>query len=276
MLASAHFFDKHRALVPVSRNYTGERAKSFEDVVFDKAMLQKVKSNSARWAAMSSTGAYKRSDSLSLKRRALGDLYGKANQFPPYVAAQLLKKASAIHVLDPFAGWGDRLVAAAAAPGVFSYTGIDANEELKAPYAELKRMLPDNFVTNMSFGVPAESVDYSELKYDTVLSCPPYYLREQYKHMPKYANYDDFMDRALVHTFEQVYHNLANGGTMMVVLPEAMGIDLFKRLKLTPTVNSSGRAGAKTHVPAAGKYTTDGKTHTEKVFVVSKPRKQNG
>lgn len=57
MLASAHFFDKHRAAVQVSRHYTGERAKSFEDVVSDEGMWQKVRLNSAKWASQSQTSA---------------------------------------------------------------------------------------------------------------------------------------------------------------------------------------------------------------------------
>ena len=214
---------------------------------------------------------YKRSDSTSLKRRALGDLYGKANQFPPYVAAQLLKKASAVHVLDPFAGWGGRLVGAAATPGVLSYTGVDFNKDLKASYAELQKILPSDFVTDLQIGVLAEDADYSRLEYDTVLTCPPYFLREQYKHMPCYANYEEFVCSAQVRTFDRIYHNLRDGGTMMVVLPKALGTDLFGRLGLEHSVSSFSRAGARSHVPAASKYATDGTTHTERVFLVNKP-----
>ena len=48
MQASAHFFDKQRAAVLVSRNYTGERARSFWDVVSNERMWHKVLSSSAK------------------------------------------------------------------------------------------------------------------------------------------------------------------------------------------------------------------------------------
>lgn len=269
VLASAHFFNKHRAEVAVSRRYTGERAKSF---VADEGAWQKCCAASAKWAAQSSDGVHKRNDTAGLKRRALADMHGKANQFPPYVAAALLRDAKAVHVLDPFAGWGDRLVGAAVAPGVASYTGIDANAHLKEPYAKMQQILPSQgFRAKVITGKPAEAVNYSKFKYDTVLTSPPYYLREQYMDMPEYSSYEDFMDRALVTTFKKVFANLDSGGTMMVVLPETMGQELFQRLGLKAQVASFAKAGTKSHVSAAAKHTVDGKTHTEKGFTVRKP-----
>ena len=57
------------------------------------------------------------------------------SQFPPNVASRMYKIFNATAVLDPFAGWGDRCVAAMSM-GI-DYTGIDSNINLKEYYEKM-------------------------------------------------------------------------------------------------------------------------------------------
>lgn len=74
-------------------------------------------------------------------------------------------------VLDPFHGWGARLMASKCA-GI-GYVGIDANPLL---HRELTAIDPNAslYLAN-SF-----EFDYSKISYDGVFTCPPYWICEQY------------------------------------------------------------------------------------------------
>lgn len=86
-------------------------------------------------------------------------------------------------VLDPSAGWGDRLLGAAAA-GVTTYHGVDPNSKMTSAY---KSMIA--FVTRMtgmkfgSFNVRKQSfldVQIPSNHYDLCFTSPPYYNYEIY------------------------------------------------------------------------------------------------
>ena len=50
-------------------------------------------------------------------------------QFPPFLAGQIYKYFDATNILDPYAGWGDRCIAAMALD--INYIGIDSNTHLE-------------------------------------------------------------------------------------------------------------------------------------------------
>lgn len=89
-------------------------------------------------------------------------------------------------VLDPSAGWGDRLLGAAAA-GVPVYHGVDPNPELKPAYDEMiefvKRKNPQ-----LQYTVVSEDflkVNLTPESYDTVFTSPPFFDYEVYSEDPK-------------------------------------------------------------------------------------------
>lgn len=87
-------------------------------------------------------------------------------------------------VLDPTAGWGDRLGAAAIA-GARSYRGWDTNIELQPVYAALAQRYAD-IDLSLDWRVtaaPFERVLDSELadQYDTVMTSPPFFDQEFYE-----------------------------------------------------------------------------------------------
>ena len=75
------------------------------------------------------------------------DLYGTISfmfhapaQFPPLTACMIYKYFSPTFILDPYAGWGDRCLAAMSMD--IDYMGIDSNTELKVHYELMEKMYP--------------------------------------------------------------------------------------------------------------------------------------
>lgn len=63
--------------------------------------------------------------------------YKLATTFMPGYAKSIFEYFGGRRVLDPCAGWGDRMVAAAASKCVESYTGFDPNRALRRGYAQM-------------------------------------------------------------------------------------------------------------------------------------------
>lgn len=106
---------------------------------------------------------------------------GTINAFKPVLAMELYIKYRPSAVLDFTMGWGGRL-AGAAAIDVPHYIGIDLNSSLREPYS---RMLSDLSALGSKTKATlifksALDVDYSKLRYDMVLTSPPYYNCEIY------------------------------------------------------------------------------------------------
>lgn len=239
MAASARFFNSHRFQVPVSQSRDGKGAKSLQHIMTNCDMLKRLHRRAA------SIGRPLTPAGL---RVVVSGRYGRACQFPPYVAGKLLTSVNAKHVLDPFAGWGDRLLAAAASPGVLSYHGIDCNKSMTASYAAMESFLKASKLTDikctMTFG-PAETMDYSMMTYDTVLTCPPYWRKELYSMMPRHDTEAEFMHSVMHTTMDKVYRHLKTGGHMLVIMPWDMGVFLFEELGLRYDTQPMPQAGAK-------------------------------
>jgi tRNA1(Val) A37 N6-methylase TrmN6 len=126
-------------------------------------------------------------------RETIYQLTKEANQFSPSAAAAVYKLVSKklrrkIDILDPFAGWGDRGLAAVALidDSVNSYTGIDANSSLRDGYARIQEQEKQETKEKVKFHI-ADSLTYlrkheSELKgkFDLIFTSPPYYNYETY------------------------------------------------------------------------------------------------
>jgi len=102
---------------------------------------------------------------------------GKAPaHFPPYVAAMMYKHLGSKRVYDPYAGWGDRCVAAMAI-GV-DYLGVDSNLALQSPYQQLIETLPHTgnirFVSGRS-----EEVTLGDYQPDLVFTSPPFWTKSR-------------------------------------------------------------------------------------------------
>jgi hypothetical protein len=102
-------------------------------------------------------------------KHIIGLYGGLVSSFRPIFAKYLCERYGGTSVLDFSAGWGGRLL------GVVScgarYVGIDTNHDLREGYDKLKEITGGDITM---YWQPAETVDFSTLDYDMILSCPPF------------------------------------------------------------------------------------------------------
>jgi DNA modification methylase len=134
-----------------------------------------------------------------------GDLFSRItftnyspSQFPIMTAGQIYKYFNATKVLDPFAGWGDRCIAAMALD--IDYTGIDSNTHLKPSYTEMINFYPSKSKIKMIYK-KIENVNIDKFDFDFVFTSPPYWdnnneLIEKYHNTE--INYHKFLKISLI------------------------------------------------------------------------------
>ncbi len=160
------------------------------------------------------------------------------SQFPPVVAARLYRLLGAHHIFDPFAGWGDRCLAAMAL-GI-RYTGVDRNSLLKTPFASMIKFYGQQDRTTVLVGKSVSDIDLTRIEADVVLSSPPFWFHkangsktivEAYEGTD--PDYDAFMRDVLVPLVKAC---LNRSGIRWVALhlPDAMAQDLSRKLGRQP------------------------------------------
>lgn len=142
---------------------------------------------------------------------------GSCNQFKPYVARYLYQKFNAISVLDPYCGWGDRLLGAISL-GI-KYTGFDTNVNLKKPYSEMIAKYNYKDKSDIFFEDSSKSF-FNKITYDFILTSPPYGNLEIYENMPTYLNDEDFIKNTFIPTMKNAWEFLDKTGTMCINIPD--------------------------------------------------------
>lgn len=112
---------------------------------------------------------------------------GSCSSFRPIIAKYVYQKYQPKCVLDPFIGWGGRLIGALSIPEL-KYIGFDSNIDLQEHYNNIINDLSESDRVLINFEDSCE-VDYSKYQYDIVLTSPPYICRknkfiELYPHQP--------------------------------------------------------------------------------------------
>jgi tRNA1(Val) A37 N6-methylase TrmN6 len=135
------------------------------------------------------------------------------NIFRPLVAMEIYAKYKPKGVLDFTCGWGGRLVGACAL-NIPNYIGIDINTNLVNSYLEMKSFFNNISETNVDiFFENAANFDYSKIKYDMVLTSPPYYFLEKYSNNETYNNSKNEMkNNFYIPVFSNTYKYLQEGG----------------------------------------------------------------
>lgn len=135
------------------------------------------------------------------------------NIFRPLVAMDLYKRFNPVTVLDFTCGWGGRLVGACAL-NVPNYIGIDINQNLESPYADMCQFLNANSATRIQmFFEDAVAFDYAAIEYDMVFTSPPYYFIEKYSNNRSYGGSKDEMNKQFYEPlFMKSYRHLKVGG----------------------------------------------------------------
>ncbi len=124
-------------------------------------------------------------------REAVYHMTSECTTFKIGVTRAVCKYFNAKKVLDPSAGWGDRLLGAAAA-GVDVYHGIDPNPNLRSAYDSMIRFIGSRPPQNVNpvedrFRVLTEDflkVEVDQNSYDLCFTSPPFFDFEVYSTDP--------------------------------------------------------------------------------------------
>jgi len=145
--------------------------------------------------------------------------FGSVVMFKATTAKYIYSKYNAWEVLDPCAGWGGRLLGAWAL-GI-DYTGIDSNWNMKDAYDKMFMFLTEQDVDTlfvpprpklrMLWGDCLE-IDFKKIKYDLVLTSPPYINLEQYEHMDLWESDKAYYYHFLFPLWEKCMRHIKKGG----------------------------------------------------------------
>jgi len=123
------------------------------------------------------------------------------SQFSPYAAGLIYKYFNATKVFDPYAGWGDRCLAAMSMN--IDYIGCDSNTNLQPCYERMFKEYSKytNSNIDMFFGYSEEVFKKIPLNVDLLFTSPPFFsdknkLVEEYYHTE--TDYDKFMKTSLI------------------------------------------------------------------------------
>lgn len=120
-------------------------------------------------------------------REALYLLNKECPAFKISLAKAIFKYFGSRVVLDPSAGWGDRILGAAAA-GVEVYHGVDPNSALREPYDDIIRFIRSHSNLGENYSILIGDflkVDIEDEAYDTVFTSPPFFDYEIYSNDPE-------------------------------------------------------------------------------------------
>lgn len=142
--------------------------------------------------------------------------YKLATTFMPAFAKAVYTYFDAKTVLDPCAGWGDRLIGAAAADCVASYVGFDPNRALQPGYGALMRDVAE---TRKQWTVYAEPFEQGaailvDESFDLVFTSPPFFDYECYA--PTNPRYTDWFVEFYTPLFVQSARAVKVGGHVAI------------------------------------------------------------
>jgi len=145
--------------------------------------------------------------------------YSAISIFKPLIAMDIYCRYKPTSVLDITAGWGGRVIGAAAL-NIPKYIGIDMNSNLKVPYEHLTKFLNKHSGTKIQmFFQDALTVDYSKLDYDLVLTSLPYYDIEVYGANTVAKSKEKWNEEFYAPIFEMTFRYLKKGGHYCINIP---------------------------------------------------------
>jgi hypothetical protein len=121
----------------------------------------------------------------------ISGLHHGYSHFSPQWFKWFIENHSGKSILDPCGGWGHRMLGTIGTKlEQYIYNDFDVRT-----YSGCKNILNDwssRFKTKISlFNCRAELLDVSNLEYDTIFTCPPYFNKEMYNNK-SFINYEDF------------------------------------------------------------------------------------
>lgn len=123
-------------------------------------------------------------------------------QFPIVAAAKIYRYFGATKIFDPYAGWGDRCLAAMASD--IDYVGVDSNKNLKQCYKNMVRLF-DTKADIQFIRSKVEDINYEDIDFDLIFTSPPFW--QDNKMVECYNgcddNYEKFLSESLFPVMEE-------------------------------------------------------------------------
>jgi hypothetical protein len=163
--------------------------------------------------------------------------YGSSGlgMFNTGIARYLIKKyCSGVEVLDPCAGWGNRLSATVSLgknyygiePATLTYMALTA---MKGWFEEHKEK---STITILN-GVAEDFENYKDSFFDICITSPPYFYLEEYSYEDsqsyiRYSSYESWVDKFLTVMINNVYRSLKMGACFILNVGDVGKINLTK------------------------------------------------
>jgi len=170
-----------------------------------------------------------------LVRERLYTVYGKHNECTthrPTIPAWLYKHFEAKKVLDMCAGWGDRLIAAAACE--CEYDGYDPNSAL-IPCLNYAIKVINEVDPTLNLRVFQECIETAQPdgEYDLAYTSPPYfteeiYCKEKTQSVEKYATYNAWINGFLHGMLNTAINSVKDGGHIAINIVDFAGCKLIE------------------------------------------------
>jgi len=167
---------------------------------------------------------------IKIWKRIYDIYYGSITIFRPLQAMEIYCRFKPTSILDFTMGWGGRLVGACAL-GIQKYIGIDNNKQLQEPYRKMVSMLETVSQTKIELLFQdALNIDYSKMKYDMVLTSPPYYNLEFYGNKYEPKDKEEWNSTFYEPIIEKTYKYLQRGGYYCLNLPIEIYDNVAKKI----------------------------------------------
>lgn len=136
-------------------------------------------------------------------------------------------RSNRITVMDPFAGWGDRMLGAIGAECVEIYCGVDQNRDLETGYKEIQALDKDKIKFKIEdirniYWIKDFDLDSSESagKFDVCFTSPPYFDFETYnsEQDPKagHKEYSDWYENFLTPVWDACIAAIKSDGIIAI------------------------------------------------------------
>lgn len=140
--------------------------------------------------------------------------------FKSFTTKYLCSHFKATAVLDPCAGWGGRLLGARSLD--LEYTGIDTNTNLKKNYDEMIHTLDLDETKSKMLYESCLDADFSAIKYDLVITSPPYLNIEKYSHMPLFDTEASYYKNFLIPLIKKCKTHIKRPGYICINISDTL------------------------------------------------------
>lgn len=163
----------------------------------------------------------------------------ECTSFKVSLATEIYKLFECKIAFDPFGGWGDRMIGAAAA-GVTKYVCVDANKSLDKGYQDIRTFLGTvsnmkiyyNLMQTENYGVEDFKKDFVNEAPDLIFTSPPFHDFEQYSNHEdscKYTKFEDWI-KWMFQILDRCWGMLRPDGHIALYL-SSINCDIAKRIK---------------------------------------------